>query len=139
MNPNGDQVGSAGDQTGGFRIAGENLLFTPTNATSFTPGSWVPLGSPAQGAQGNENDFGVGQSDPHAGAFRNAPSIFVQHSALHIRFLNYLSPTQTFSNYLGPTPSFLKILWATPTAAGPHVDRRSEIRRSSITSRSETS
>ena len=30
------------------------------------------------------------------------------------------------------------ILWATPTAAGPLVDRRSEIRRSSITSRSES-
>ena len=32
----------------------------------------------------------------------------------------------------------LYILWATPPAAGPLVDRHSEIRRSSLTSRSES-
>ena len=65
---NAGEVGSAGDTSGGFRIAGDRLLFTPTNPLVFSPA-------------GVGNDFGAGHSDPHAGAFRSAPSIFVQHGS----------------------------------------------------------
>ena len=78
MTANGEPVGSAGDVTGGFRIVGENLLFTPPNAQAFTPGSWVPLGSPNGGAAGEENGLGSSPAGDHVGAFRSGPSIFAQ-------------------------------------------------------------
>ena len=76
-------VGSLGDHSGGFRIAGGNLLFTPSGAQSFSPGSWVPLGghNPNPPPAGEQNDFGGGHSGDHVGAFRSGPSIFAQHGS----------------------------------------------------------
>ena len=77
-------VGSSGDTSGGFRIAGGNLLFTPTGAQTFSPGSWVPLGSPSMAPPGEANEFNGGQFGDHLGAFRSGPSIFAQQKSVYI-------------------------------------------------------
>ena len=74
-------VGSSGDVSGGFRIAGGNLLFTPPSAQSFSPGSWVPLEGSNGGTAGDENNLGGSRPGEHTGAFRSGPSIFVQHGS----------------------------------------------------------
>ena len=79
----GAGVGSAGDQSGGFRIGGGVFPSTSSSAQSFSPGSWDPVGSSQGGLAGDENGFGSSTSGDHVGAFRSQPSIFAQHIVLY--------------------------------------------------------